>query len=266
MQYNVLGVINWSLILDSPVVLIALLALAISCWNAASAKSSVRIAQRSTDIAQRSADTAQLAGLKQYILQEYLDRDGACGEKIDIEGELMQLRRAKTIAKNAYIRDKTTWNELSRWPPSGPYRWQNKVAFEVALGLERIGAATLVGLAPPRLLLAMAADVVIDDWLISQSWIKSYRESEKAISQVSTTGSSNMHYHRRHGECIALVAAAWMAKCWSYKLGEVVIREVGGLQNLNERVQQLLNADGELIPAHVREEIAHLMGGNKRAK
>lgn len=235
---------------------IAVLSADIALYAAVSSARSARAAERS---AARQREAYDLAALRELILSEYLEREFKATEAPVIDGrEVNILRDAKTEAMRQYEQDTRQWDQASDLSNQGA--WQNRVAFETAWVLEHLGIAAFTGMVPLRVLLGLVGDAVIDDWLLCRSWVKSYRESQHAISQIGTSDTPNAHYHRRHAEWLALVATIWMSQHWSYPNCDRLARWYGGIQNLSAVVRSLSHADGALIPDVVREDVRLLTG------
>lgn len=242
---------------------IEVIALAVSLISLAVSLVSLWVSYRRTRTAERSL-AEQTAGSARAaiigsIVREYLEREFKATQPPEINGRVVRaLREVRQHAKKEYEQNPGEWDKASRRSNRGA--WQNAVAFEIAWVLEHLGATAFSGALPLRIALAVVGDVVIDDWVLCRSWVKSYREDEKAISQMQTTRTSSASYHRRHAEWLALVASLWMARHWHYPSCDRVAEWYGGEQNLRETVQALSWADGALMPQTVCDEVKSLTG------
>jgi len=213
---------------------------------------------RSTEhsLEEQRASSAR-AAIIDYIVREYLEREFKMTQPPAIHGKIVRsLREAKQHARKEYEQNPEKWDKASRRSNLGA--WQNAVAFETAWVLENLGATVFSGALPLGIALAIVGDVVIDDWILCRSWVNSYREDEKAISQVQTTHTPGVHYHRRHAEWLALIATLWMTRHWRYPNCDLIADWYGGKQNLPQKIRALSRADGALMPQTVRHEVKSL--------
>lgn len=223
------------------------------------AVSAARSSKAAEISAERQRETHDLSAFREFILREYIEREFKATEAPEINDESVTLlREAKTIAENECERDPNAWEKSSQVSNLGA--WQNKVAFETAWALNNLGAAALTGNLPLRMLLAIASDQIIDDWLLCRTWVNSYRESQNVTLKQETTYVPDIHYHRRHAEWLVLVAVAWLSRHWSYPNCSIVAEHYGGIQNLLVRLRELSSVDLVLIPESVRREIMSLTG------
>ena len=218
---------------------------------------------RSAKAAERSVEQERaaygLSAIREFILHEYLEREFRAAQAPEINGRrITLLREAKAVAKNEYMQNHEEWDRASRRPNLGA--WQNQVAFETAWALEHLGSAAFAGILPLRVLLAIAGDVIIDDWLLCRSWVKSYRDEERAIPQVETMRFPSVYYHRRHAEWLVLVTVLWMVRHWSYPNCDLVAEWYGGKQNIPDMIRALSCADGSLISRAVLDDVRSLTG------
>jgi hypothetical protein len=236
---------------------LATAAAAVAAFRAA--RTSAKAAEAAERSVTQQMRSHNLTGLREFILGEYLEREFKVTDVPMINGKKVNLlRAAKSEAINQYKQNQAEWDKVSTLSNRGA--WQNQVAFETAWALEHLGVAAFTGVLPLRVLLGIAGDAIIDDWLLCRSWVKSYRESEHTISQAETTGTATVHYLRRHAEWLVLVAVAWMTRYWFYPNCDHVAEWYGGKQNIPTQIQSLSNADGTLMPQTVRDDIMSLTG------
>ena len=154
--------------------------------------------------AQQAAHAA--AGIFQIVSSEYLDRQFTSTEPPDVDGKRVErMRDLKGRGQRLRRSNNDAWTEAST---NGEKRgWENRLAYELSIALERIGIAVFTGVVPARFFLALAADQVIDDWMLCQNWITKYRESESVKDP-----KFGVYYHRRHAEWLFLLCVLWMAK------------------------------------------------------
>jgi len=236
---------------------IATAAAAIAAFRAA--RTSARAAETAERSVTQQMGSHNLTVLREFILSEYLEREFKVTEAPMINGEKVNLLRvAKSEAINQYKQNPAEWDKVSNLSNRGA--WQNQVAFETAWALEHLGVAAFSGVLPLRVLLGIAGDTIVDDWLLCRSWVKSYRESEHAISQAETTGTATVHYLRRHAEWLVLVTVAWMTRHWFYPNCDRVAEWYGGKENIPSQIRLLSRADGKLMPQVIRDDIKSLTG------
>lgn len=137
-----------------------------------------------------------------WILRDFLTIDVGGGEKRQIG----RMREAKQFAKGIPHEE---WKMASSINRTG---WENQLAFELSILLERLGISVFAGGLSPRVLLPIAADQILDDWLLCESWVQSFREKQNTYR---VTGNPDYPYHRRHGEWLAFLAFLWMRKHFS---------------------------------------------------
>src|SRR5574341_289258 len=173
-------------------------------------------ARSATQSAALQRGTHDLGAFREFILHEYVEREFKATDAPIIGGEpVTLLRKAKSKGMKEYWDSPEKWDKASGLANEGSP--QNRVAFETSWALQNLGSAAFTGVLPLNMLLAIAADVVIDDWLLCRAFVKDYQEREKSIALTQTNDAPPVNYHRRHAEWLVLVAVAWMARHWSYK-------------------------------------------------
>lgn len=139
--------------------------------------------------------------LREFVMHEYVDREFRATEAPTIEGsKITRLRVAKICALKALTENPEKWasdSDVSCYQRTG--NWQNSTAFETADALELMGLAVYTGIIPLGFALALLGDVIVDDWLISHNWVRSYRQNQKIVLPMRQQPPA-VHYHRRHAE------------------------------------------------------------------
>ena len=102
---------------------------------------------------------------------------------------------------------------LDRFREASCYQgtWQNALAYELSLGLERVGAMVFTGVLPLETVLAVNASGFSEDWVYASRLIE--QEIRQQGDPVSKLGE--VSYARRHGEWLACVSALYMSKFWN---------------------------------------------------
>ena len=207
--------------------------------------------------------THSLSALKGVILQEYSDREFKAAQPPFIVGEhgdrITHLRAARTSALKEFRRRRARWEEASRWSEGPRWCWQNRVGFEIADALENLGLATLIGAVPLPAVVALVGDVIVDDWLLSRSWVRSYREDgPEAIRRESDW----VPFHRRHAEWLTLTTILWMRRRgWEYpRIGLIIADYHNGWEGIRSRLRAYSRADEDIMPDSVRDAVRDLTG------
>jgi len=131
-----------------------------------------------------------LSAIFDFISNEYLDRKFQSLNPVSIpehDEPIERLRVAKQIALKSFKKNEKKWDKLTSVDSKS---WENKVAFETSISLERIGISVFSGALPIRLLLLLAADQILEDYILCHYWIKSYRERE------ITKSKNDIDFHR----------------------------------------------------------------------
>jgi len=106
--------------------------------------------------------------------------------------------------------------------------WENKLAFELSIALERLGIAIFSGSIPLRFLLLIAADQLLEDWTICLPWVMLYRQKQKTVNT-----DSRIPFHRRYAELLVLLAAIWMHNNYpNYEPLKEIINRYENITNL----------------------------------
>lgn len=226
---------------------------AIAAWQA------FRAAKASEVSAKYQAQSFNVSILNQNIFEAYTDRLFIEATAPTIDGkEVKSLRIAKAWGTRQLHDNQQVWEQESRVESYNRKTPQNAIAYETAIALEMLGIAAFTGLIPLRLLLPEIGDVIIDDFLLSLSWIRSYQALQNTYSSVGQTLKVPMH--RRHAEWLALIAGLWMSKHWKSYEGVSKLQQVyKDVENMREWVVAISNADGNLMPKNVRDDLRDLV-------
>jgi hypothetical protein len=136
---------------------------------------------------------------------EYLDRSFKSRGDIRIDNKTVSsVREAKRLARRKY---ETRWADWDAASDIDRDEWENHLAFELGVALERLGIAVFTGVVPVQVFLALAADQVLEDWILCRGWIRSYQKKHRV-----TDATGMVTFHRRHAEWLVLLSALWMKK------------------------------------------------------
>ena len=148
----------------------------------------------------------------------------------------------------------------------GSYTEENQVAFHVADRMQILGMAVFSGAVPPAYVIANLGDALVDDWLICEQWVASYREKE--LAQFEWAHPSSVDYHRRHAEWLAILAALHMDGVWHYRRAQHVLDFWGGREEAWKRLNliwDLGKKDVTMVTGwYVRREVKRLAGRDWR--
>ena len=108
------------------------------------------------------------------------------------------------------------------------------------------------GVLPARFFLALAADQVIEDWMLCEDWIAQYRRLESV--QDPTIG---VHFHRRHGEWLFLLSALWMQRNFAkYPPLAEACRNRSGMK---DEFVKLTHFESSLMPNWVKSQLVAIL-------
>lgn len=192
-----------------------------------------------------------VSALFDYIGRSYLDHEFSVDTPpTDSAGTpITGGRLLKTHARNM---DKAAWS-AAVWPEAAPRRWENQLAYQLSIVLERLGIAAFSGAVPLRLLLPLAADQILEDWTLCKPWVDGYRA-------IPAHAGISPPFHRRYAEWLACVAALWMAR---HHPTYGPLRDVQGLYAPNQIRQTVLlqlSREAHLLGPLVQSELGQLAG------
>jgi hypothetical protein len=212
---------------------------------------------------------AQVAAPFAAITQEYLDRRFRTADPPTIDGTTVhELRVAKAIAVKNYRRadarplqpwfknmpSRQTWRAASVLGRPG---YENRIGYELSIAMERLGIAVFTGAVDAAFFLALAADQVLEDWPLCESWIESYRDENHGLMHRN----GRVPFHRRHAEWLVLLSALWMHREFpEYAPLKVAIADFGDLPAIQDRFRHFSMADGDLLTAELRAQFSTLSG------
>ena len=193
-------------------------------------------------------------GIFTIVLSEYLDRGFSSTSPPEdapkVDGEpIQQMRELKRLAKYQKMQNEQAWKEAS---VSDKHPWQNKLAFELSIALERIGIAVFTGVVPANVFLALAADQVLDDWSLCEAWVENHQMKEDARDP-----EFGVHFHRRHAEWLFLFSALWM--CQTFPKYPPLAKASDKRPRLKEDFLKLTSLESSLMPPLVRTKIAEML-------
>ena len=195
--------------------------------------------------------TQGTAGLFDIVARQYLDREFLSTEPPTINGVLVtKTRPLKATARQALATSEAEWTtEVVKFGT-----WQNRLAFEVSIALERLGVAAFSGSLSLRLLLPLAADQILEDWTYCAPWVARYRT-------VQRTYQGSVPFHRRYAEWLVLVAAVWMQRHYpNYTPLKEVHHLFGGHQAIEKRLVDQSAQEADTLDPHARHELRLLLG------
>jgi hypothetical protein len=189
------------------------------------------------------------------LLEElYLSRRLSVVGDLSINGTTVTaLRAAKEAAKAHRRSDSAGWARDATTLGT----WQNKFCYELSIALERLGAAVFTGVVPSRLVLCVASDQLIEDWLLLSDFIEAHRRRPGGATRELR--GEKLDYHRRHAEWLALLAGLWMRCNFpAYPgLGQLE-QKLGGGTRLRAKLTALTNADRTNMHAATRSHFNEL--------
>jgi hypothetical protein len=202
----------------------------------------------------------------EVVLAEVRDRKIDLSKRVgapDCLKSAKTLRLAKSLAREWAQKEEPLWNKQAqkKWDGKAVYgnkTWQADVAFEVGDSLQQMGILAMTGTLPLAPTLMHVSVAIVNDWLLCSKWIEAYNSKRNLFCKEL---GGKVYYHRRHGECLALIAIAHMRwKKWN--LNEVYPENEHLLENnaLEKRLRLLSSIDRWGIPLDVCIEIKELTG------
>lgn len=191
-----------------------------------------------------------------WVNANYLDRQfrSTAAPKIPTgEGETKEVVSVREAKYYALKIDPEDWATESLKVGT----WQNKVAFEIGISLQRLGSLAFFGAIPIGWLLHLNSDQIIDDWLLCRAWIKDYQDKQQT-SLVKWTIETP--FHRRHAEWIALAASIWMSQyCSGYKPAERIIADYDTIDKARARLENLTRAEFDVVDAQTLSGLSSIL-------
>ena len=90
---------------------------------------------------------------------------------------------------------------------------ENKVADEIALALERVGAMVMAGGIPLCYVLAQIAPRIVQDWGLCSKLVEEViRQEKQPIYRPSRSSGNKIWFPRLHGQWLAYAAAIWLER------------------------------------------------------
>jgi hypothetical protein len=189
------------------------------------------------------------------LIEEYLDRELPPGIRGSNGQVLRTLKQARELARPALNDGPERRAFLERSVEEGT--WENAVAHEVSVALNRVGILVLAGGLPPRVVLALNGRQFVEDWDLCSKLVKELIREQR---EFSPRADLDVGWHRRHGEWLACAAAIYLADQWTGPyLGEF-IRRMGGLDAVRERERAIRRMEPELGPRSASKAIRKLLG------
>lgn len=207
------------------------------------------------DYAAKTLDVQQTAragaGFFNIVTSQYLDRHFSAATPPKVGGKVVErMRDLKGRAKKDLIADPVKWAMVST--DMEKRGWENVLAYELAIALNRIGIAVLTGVVPAGFFVTIAADQVLDDWMLCRDWIYNYREQES--TKVQSIGA---HFHRRHAEWLFLLSALWMQR--NFPNYPSLAGACRNRSHLKEDFVALTMIEPSLMPPWVKAEIVDML-------
>lgn len=135
---------------------------------------------------------------------------------------------------------------------------------------------TFVGAVPVKLVMAVVADSIVEDWLVCMPWVTSYQHKQESWFKPEQKHrgdirpkehspfkpSKTRDFHRRHAEWIALVGILWLDKNWKNKVVAELLdsKHYQSTLEVKHRLKKLSQADAALLPADVADNVKALTG------
>lgn len=194
-----------------------------------------------------------LLSIFDYISNEYLDREFKSTDSPSIEGKkINKVRIARTKAIKICYKNYDSWSKKSDLDKKG---WENKLAFELSVALERIGIAVFSGALPISILLPLMADQIIDDWILCYQWIKSYREQERIYD-----AQAKIPFHRRHAEWVVILSTLWMYKNYpKYEPLSIFAEKIVSKDELLPRFLDLCKSEVDILDSFTKRDIKKVL-------
>lgn len=190
-------------------------------------------------------------GIFDIVLSQYLDRHFTSAEPPEVDGRRVErIRELKSRAQKQRQTDKEAWAKASI--DSQARGWENRLAYELSIAMERVGIAVFTGVVPAGFFLALAADQVLDDWMLCEDWVTNYRKSESARDP-----KVGVYFHRRHGEWLFLLSALWMER--SFPKYPPLAQACRNRSPLKEDFVKLTRLESSLMPEWVQLQIARIV-------
>jgi hypothetical protein len=159
------------------------------------------------------------------------------------------------------------WIRLTAYNSEGGHRPpEAQFCFHAADRLEFVGLMCFAGAIPLRIVLAGMANVVVQDWLLSENWVKTYYQSVPLFIDVTVDGhTERVHFQRCHAEWLAAIATIWVRRYLKTldlldELGPESGRASDGTEALARRVSAVSVATGPIMLPSVRRDIRELIG------
>jgi hypothetical protein len=192
-----------------------------------------------------------LNALFSVVGREYLDREFTSTTPPIIDGEeIRRTRPLKSKARDELAASSDAWSEAVLKHGT----WENKLAFEVSIALERVGVAAFSGALPLRFLLPLAADQILEDWTYCAAWVDDYRQRQRTFDGTTP-------FHRRYAEWLVLASAVWMARHYeNYRPLKEVEDRFGGRPSVQKRLLDRSSAERDTMEPSVRSEMRALTG------
>lgn len=157
----------------------------------------------------------QVNNIPRLFLDEYAD--GRLSRPVQVPdlgagATVSTLREAREHIR-CFASDPAAWEQfLAMTKIVG--NWENRIAYEFSLALQKLGASVFVGAIPLDFVLATGATQIITDWGYCHQLVERIR-TDSPISPGTRLGpAQQVGYHRRHAEWLAYVAAVWLHQTW----------------------------------------------------
>ncbi len=146
--------------------------------------------------------------------------------------------------------------------------WENRVAYEFSLALQKLGASVFVGAIPLDFVLATGATRIIADWGYCHPLVERIRRDSPSVQNPRS--GEHVEYHRRHGEWLAYVAAVWLHHTWSTAeltafldavapAGPGKGRERQQIKLIRDKLDSIQRVDGELLSDTTERQLRRIL-------
>ena len=110
--------------------------------------------------------------------------------------------------------------------------WQNKIAYQISLGVDQVGLYVLSGGLPAQFVFAVSANQLMEDWLYCSRLVTDIFRDPHEIKPKPGITSDRIRFHRYHGEWIAYASTIYMNKYWDGEKIDIVIKLLGGIDDI----------------------------------
>lgn len=217
----------------------------------------------------------QVNNIPRLFLEEYVDAKIARPIQVpDTDGgtTLTTLQEARECVR-CLARDRGAWEgflERSR----DERKWENRIAYEISLAIQKVGASVFVGAIPLDFVLATGATQIVSDWGYCHRLVQRIRDDFPPLEATRFYLAKQVGYHRRHGEWLAYVAAIWLHQKWgSVELQQFLDATVpispdknrmnNQIAIIRERLDRIQQADQDILSDATAQQLKKILPPNQ---